>query len=99
LSFYIDPSLRSRFDPLPEDLKEALISRGRRLETLHDLTGALEEIASRSRERGKYLPNLSSVSSARECTGLIPAMPDELDEYENYQDLCGMEVSKEKAEQ
>lgn len=42
---YISPQLQSKFEELPIDLKNELLSRDIRLESLNDLIAALEEIA------------------------------------------------------
>lgn len=34
-----------------------------------------------------YMPQISNVASATECTGLIPTSPDDEDELENYMSL------------
>jgi|GEM_PF-262282 len=39
-------------------------------------------------------PDTSSVSSATDCTGLMPTPPLFDEEYASYQELCGMQVPK-----
>ncbi len=41
-------------------------------------------------------PDISSVSSATECTGLMPTPPANKDEYESYQELSPMEIPKDE---
>ncbi len=40
-------------------------------------------------------PDISSTTSAQECTGLMPRPPKTEAEYESYQELFGMEIPKE----
>lgn len=41
---YVDPSLRSRFESLPIQLKDAILERNVKLYTLNDLIKCLEDI-------------------------------------------------------
>lgn len=34
-----------------------------------------------------YMPHISNVASATDCTGLVPEQPENQDELENYMDL------------
>ncbi len=43
-----------------------------------------------------YMPNLSNVASATECTGLIFNPPLDEAEQESYQELSDMEIPPEK---
>ena len=45
-------------------------------------------------EHVEIFPNLSDTASANECTGLMPTPPVTPDEYESYQELHSMEVTK-----
>ena len=42
---YISPQLQSKFEELPIDLKNEILSRDVRLESLNDLISVLEQIA------------------------------------------------------
>lgn len=46
---YVDPKIRSRFESLSIDLKNAILERNVQLYTIQDLIGVLEEIV----EEGK----------------------------------------------
>lgn len=37
-------------------------------------------------------PNISHTASATECTGLMPAAPEDVEEFAAYQELYGMEI-------
>lgn len=41
-------------------------------------------------------PDISNVSSAWDCTGLMPRPPLNEDEYESYQELSGMEIPRKE---
>ena len=41
---YVNPKIKSQFDSLSPELREMISSRHSRLDTLHDLIHALEEI-------------------------------------------------------
>ena len=43
---YINPKLRTHFESLSVDLKNEILSRNVRIETLQDLIGVLEQISS-----------------------------------------------------
>lgn len=43
---YINPKLRTQFESLSVDLKNEILSRNVRIETLQDLIGVLEQISS-----------------------------------------------------
>jgi hypothetical protein len=66
------------------------------------------EMPSRSNKRRRkikkfnYLydyPDVSNVSSATDCTGLMPTPPLFDEEYASYQELCGMQVPKIEPDQ
>lgn len=44
-------------------------------------------------------PDVTSVSSATDCTGLMPTPPLFDEEYASYQELCGMQVPKIEPDQ
>jgi hypothetical protein len=46
LMSYINPKLRTQFESLSVDLKNEILSRNVRIETLQDLIGVLEQISS-----------------------------------------------------
>ena len=39
-------------------------------------------------------PDIAHTSSCTECTGLMARPPQDMDEYESYQDAYGMEIPK-----
>ena len=39
-------------------------------------------------------PDITHTSSCTECTGLMARPPQDMDEYESYQDVYGMEIPK-----
>ena len=41
-------------------------------------------------------PDLSTVASSMECTGLMQRPAQDMDEYESFQELYGMEIPKVK---
>ena len=41
-------------------------------------------------------PNISSIASMSDCTGLMPTIPETEEEYESYQELSSMEIPKQK---
>jgi len=41
-------------------------------------------------------PDISTTASATECTGLMYKPPVDMEEYEAYRDLYGMEIPKDK---
>ncbi len=41
---YVDPSIREKFETLSVDLKNAILERNVRLNSIHDLIRVLEEI-------------------------------------------------------
>ena len=41
---YVDPSLRPRFETLPDDLKKEILEQNVKLNNLHDLINCLETI-------------------------------------------------------
>ena len=49
------------------------------------------------REALSHLPEISNVASAGECTGLIPALPQDEAERLNYEGLYSLEIPKIKA--
>ena len=53
-------------------------------------------------ERFNYVydyPDTSNVSSATDCTGLMPTPPLFDEEFASYQELCGMQVPKIEPDQ
>ncbi len=44
-------------------------------------------------------PDTSNVSSATDCTGLMPTPPLFDEEFSSYQELCGMQVPKIEPDQ
>lgn len=44
MASYVSPELRSRFESLSVDLKNTILERNVRLETIHDLIHVLEDI-------------------------------------------------------
>lgn len=42
----------------------------------------------------EIMPEISCSASSMECTGLMPSMPQNDDEFESYQDIYGMEIPK-----
>ncbi|MEA4831200.1 hypothetical protein SDC9_178238 [bioreactor metagenome] len=50
---YVSPALRDRFESLSIDLKNEILSRNVRLETLQDLIDILDKIASEGETAGK----------------------------------------------
>ena len=51
----------------------------------------------RRREALSHLPEVSNVASAGECTGLVPALPQNEAERLNYESLYSIEIPKIKA--
>ncbi len=47
-------------------------------------------------DRHLRYPDLTTTVSSWECTGMIPAPPEDDEEYEAYQELYGMEFPKTK---
>ncbi len=94
MSSYISPAIRNHFELLPIDLKNKILSLNIRLENLQDLTKTLESIT--SEEYVSYLPDVSNISSATECTGLMQTPPLNEEEYESYQEIYHIEIPKEK---
>ncbi len=47
-------------------------------------------------EQDKVFPDMTSTVSAQECTGLFPRKPENAEEYENLQEMYGMEIPKKK---
>jgi hypothetical protein len=45
---YIDPTLRSRFETLPDDLKNEILEQDVKLYTIHDLINCLESIVAQA---------------------------------------------------
>ena len=39
-------------------------------------------------------PDISNVASSSECTGLMPNIPQNDDEYDSYQEMYDMEIPK-----
>ncbi|MDR1754318.1 MAG: hypothetical protein LBR74_05360 [Eubacterium sp.] len=46
----------------------------------------------------RIFSEISSAALASECTGLLSAPPQSDDEFENYQDLVGMGITKKKTD-
>ncbi|MDD3692769.1 MAG: hypothetical protein PHX02_02560 [Oscillospiraceae bacterium] len=44
MASYVDPSIREKFETLSVDLKNAILERNVRLNSIHDLIRVLEEI-------------------------------------------------------
>lgn len=60
------------------------------IKTPNALAKELEKIEHRA-----VFPDISATASSGECTGLIPSMPKEKDEYSSYQELYSMEIPKQ----
>lgn len=53
-----------------------------------------EKINYHEHDEVNYLPNISNVASANESTGMMPTPAQNLDEYQNYQELSSMAIPK-----
>lgn len=53
MASYVSPALREKFDTLSIDLKNRVLARNVRLETIHDLIHVLEEIVTEGELKGK----------------------------------------------
>lgn len=49
---YVSPSIKSKFESMPVDLKNAILKRGVRLENMGDLMNVLENIIAEGEGRG-----------------------------------------------
>ena len=46
MSSYVDPKMKDRFESLPQELQDELLSRGVQIHSLNDLIKCLEEYVS-----------------------------------------------------
>ena len=54
MASYVDPSIREKFETLSVDLKNAILERNVRLNSIHDLIRVLEEIVAEGSWRLYY---------------------------------------------
>ena len=94
MSDYVNPQLRDRLESLPIELKNHVLSKAKRLDSIEDLNAAIESIDAVKQQEENSMPDISAVASSMECTGLMPSAPVNDAEFASYQQLYNMEIPK-----